>query len=107
MVGETVNGERRTVNEETRLRVEVVFALHGEQVLLALEMEEGATVRQAVERSGILRRFPGISLARGRVGIHGRVARLDAPLHDGDRVEIYRPLRADPKDARRRRVERG
>ena len=92
--------------ERTNLLVEVAYALPERQVLLELEVEEGTTVRQAIERSGILQRYPGIQLARGRVGIFGRRVELDAPLRYGDRVEIYRPLIADPREARRRRVKR-
>jgi len=92
--------------ESSNLLVEVAYALPDQQVLLELEVEEGTTVRQAIERSGILRRYPGIQLARGCVGIFGRRVELDAPLRDGDRVEIYRPLVADPREARRRRVKR-
>ena len=88
------------------LRVEVVYALRGEQVLVALEVEEGTTVRQAIERSGLLARFPEVELKRGYVGIFGRTTPLHAPLADGDRVEIYRPLIADPKEARRERARR-
>lgn len=91
---------------ERPLKVEVVYALREEQVLLALEVETGTTVRQAIERSGVLRRFPEINLARARVGIFGRPVRPDALLHDGDRIEIYRPLIADPKEARRKRATR-
>lgn len=94
------------VQESSKLRVEVAYALPDRQILLELEVEGGTTVRQAIERSGILRRYPGIQIARGRVGIFGRRVDLDAPLRDGDRVEIYRPLVADPKEARRRRVKR-
>jgi putative ubiquitin-RnfH superfamily antitoxin RatB of RatAB toxin-antitoxin module len=86
------------------LRVEVVYALREEQVLVALELPEGATVRQAVEKSWLLRRFPDIDPVRARVGIFGRVTADDARLEDGDRVEIYRPLAVDPKDARRDRA---
>lgn len=92
--------------ESSKLRVEVTYALPDRQILLALEVEGGTTVRQAIERSSILRRYPGIQIARGRVGIFGRRVDLDAPLRDGDRVEIYRPLVADPREARRRRVKR-
>ena len=88
------------------LRVEIAYALSESQVLIALEMEEGATIRQAIERSGILVRFPGIDLARQSVGIFGKTARLDTALRDGDRVEIYRSLIADPREARRRRAKR-
>jgi putative ubiquitin-RnfH superfamily antitoxin RatB of RatAB toxin-antitoxin module len=83
----------------------VVYALREEQVLVALELEQGATAREAILRSGILERFPEIELGRSPVGIFGKVTELDAPLADGDRVEIYRPLLADPKDARRRRAK--
>jgi hypothetical protein len=84
------------------LRIEVVYARREEQVLVALEVGEGATARQGVEHSGILRRFP--DLAGATIGIFGRVVGPDALLKDGDRVEIYRPLVADPKDARRTRA---
>jgi putative ubiquitin-RnfH superfamily antitoxin RatB of RatAB toxin-antitoxin module len=88
------------------LRVEVVYALRDRQVLLTLEVEEATTARQAVERSGLLQRFPEIDLARAGLGIFGRVVSPDTPLRDGDRVEIYRPLIADPKDMRRKKAGR-
>ena len=81
-----------------RLRVEVITALPGRADRVALELEEGATVRAALaaaDRPGAL-----------AVGIHGRRVTLDTPLRDGDRVEIYRPLGVDPKEARRRRALR-
>lgn len=86
------------------IRVEVVYALRDAQALIVLELEEGATARQAVERSGLAARFPEIDPARMKLGIFGRVAAGDTTLRDGDRVEIYRPLEADPKDARRARA---
>jgi len=76
-------------------RVEVVYATPGRQ-----------TVRDAIERSGVLAAFPETDLARSRVGIFGRLTALSAPLRDDDRVEILRPLAADPKDARRKRAAR-
>lgn len=88
------------------LRVEVVYALRDRQVLLALEVEEGTTARQTVERSGILQRFAEIDLARAGLGIFGKVVSPDTPLRDRDRVEIYRALIADPKDARREKAAR-
>jgi putative ubiquitin-RnfH superfamily antitoxin RatB of RatAB toxin-antitoxin module len=94
------------VHGKTRLRIELAYALRKEQVLLALEVEEGATVRQVIERFGILLRYPDIDLAPGRVGVFGKIVPLDTPVRDGDRVEIYRPLVADPKDARRARAKR-
>jgi putative ubiquitin-RnfH superfamily antitoxin RatB of RatAB toxin-antitoxin module len=84
----------------------VVYALADEQVLIALELEAGTTARQALEQSGLLRRYPGIDLAVTPIGIFGRVTDPDTPLRDGDRVEVYRPLQADPRDARRTRARR-
>src|SRR5688572_30485036 len=94
------------MSDRKRLRVEVAYALHAEQVLIGLEVEDGTTVREAIERSGIPARFPGARIVAGNVGIFGRPAALDEPLRDGDRVEIYRPLIADPKQVRRERAKR-
>ena len=88
------------------LNIEVVYALPERQALYRLALEEGATVQTAIEASGVLREFPEIDLTRNRVGIYARLARIDTPLHEGDRVEIYRPLRADPKEARRARASK-
>jgi putative ubiquitin-RnfH superfamily antitoxin RatB of RatAB toxin-antitoxin module len=81
-----------------RLRVEVVEALATRAVRVALELEAGATVRAALAASGRAAQEP--------VGIHGRRVSLDTPLADGDRVEIYRALQVDPKQARRQRALR-
>jgi uncharacterized protein len=89
-----------------QLCVEVVYALQDGQSLIPLEIEEGVTALQAIERSGILRQFPEIDLARAQVGVFGKVVPLDTALKDGDRVEIYRSLIADPKELRRERVRR-
>ena len=86
------------------IHIEVVYALRDEQALVALEVPEGTTVGEAVERSGLAARFPEIDPIRMKLGIFGRVTAADTPLFDGDRVEIYRPLLADPKDARRARA---
>jgi uncharacterized protein len=98
---------RRVKYDEARkpLCVEVVYALPHRQVLLKLEVLEGTTVAGAIARSGILERFPGLSLVPGRVGVFGRLMDPEAPVRDGDRIEIYRPLIADPKEARRKRAE--
>jgi uncharacterized protein len=88
------------------LSIEVCYAHPGEETLLAIELPEGATVRQALEASGILERFPQINLAQQKVGVFGKLKPLDAVLADHDRVEIYRPLLVDPKAARQRRVEK-
>ncbi len=90
----------------TMLAVEVCYALPGAQTLLAVDMPAGATVRQAIDASGILKKHPEIDLSTQKVGIYGKVKPLDAPLADHDRVEIYRPLIVDPKMARQRRVDK-
>lgn len=89
---------------EPVLDVTVVYATPAQQTPIALRLEAGSTVRQAVERSGLLQRFPEISLEEHTVGIFGKICATERPLQDGDRVEIYRPLVADPKDLRRQRA---
>ncbi|MGA7817539.1 RnfH family protein [Caballeronia sp.] len=90
------------------LAIEVCYALpDGQSVFCALSLAEGATVREAIEASGLLGRFPEIDLDVQKVGVFGKIRQLDAVLADLDRVEIYRPLKFDPKVARQRRVEKG
>ena len=81
--------------------------LPGNPVRRHVQLPLGGTVGEAILASGVLREFPGIDMERNRVGIFGRLTRLDAPVRDGDRVEIYRKLIADPKDVRRRRAGAG
>jgi hypothetical protein len=88
------------------LRVEVVYALPGGEDAVSLELRPGATAADAVRASGLLQRHPEIELGRHRIGIYGRVVEGGSPLADGDRVEVYRPLLVEPKDARRRRALR-
>lgn len=88
------------------LEVEVVYATPERQACYALRMNSGATLVDAIHACGVLEDFPEIDLARNRVGIHGALAKGAQVLRDGDRVEIYRPLSADPKEARRARVKR-
>jgi len=88
------------------LHVEVAYALRERQALVAVEVEEGATIEEAIERSGILEAFPEIDLQQAKVGIFGRPVALDEQIRGGDRVEIYRPLIADPKEVRRRKAGR-
>ncbi len=85
------------------IEVEVVYALPEQQTVLQLWILPGATVEQAIIQSGVLAQHPEINIATARVGIFGKIVAVDAPLHKGDRVEIYRPLKVDPKEARRRR----
>jgi putative ubiquitin-RnfH superfamily antitoxin RatB of RatAB toxin-antitoxin module len=89
---------------EGLLTVEVVYALAEAQDLIEIKIVPGTTVRKAIMQSGILQRYPQIDLAADKVGIFGRVVELDVVLEEGDRVEIYRPLLTEPKDARRQRA---
>lgn len=86
--------------------IEVTYALPEEQVLLTLDVEQGTTVEQAVKLSGILEQFSDIDLSKNKLGIFGKLAKADQVLRDKDRVEIYRPLIADPKESRRKRAEK-
>ncbi|MFB1486552.1 MULTISPECIES: RnfH family protein [unclassified Thiocapsa] len=89
------------------LKVSVAYVGADDQMLRPLEVRIGTTVRQAIEQSAVLSRCPEIDLAVNQVGIFGKAAKLDQVLDDGDRVEIYRPLIADPKEARKRRAAEG
>jgi putative ubiquitin-RnfH superfamily antitoxin RatB of RatAB toxin-antitoxin module len=88
------------------IRVEVVYATPERQTLLALDVPAGCTVGQAIERSGIRDRHPELVVDPAAVGIFARKVGLEQALREGDRVEIYRPLQADPKESRRRRARR-
>lgn len=89
------------------IKVEVAYARPDVQELIALEVEPGTTVEQALRRSGILEAFPEIDLAKNQVGVFGKLTKLDTPLRAQDRVEIYRPLIADPKEVRKQRAAAG
>lgn len=91
---------------EAWLNVEVAYARPERQEIIALQVPPGTTVAGAIEASGIRERFPEIDLARQPVGVFGRHAELATVLQDDDRVEIYRPLLADPKAQRRERARR-
>lgn len=89
------------------IHVEVVFALPDRQPILKVVLPEGATVEEAIRASGVLEAVPAIDLAVNKVGIFSKLVKLDEKLRDRDRVEIYRPLIADPKEVRRKRAEEG
>lgn len=90
-----------------RIDIEVVYALPGEQILFRLQLPEGVSAAEAIRLCGILDKYPEIDLAANKLGIFGKLARPDTVLRDRDRVEIYRPLIADPREVRRRRAEEG
>lgn len=90
------------------IQVEVVYALHEVQKVIQVQVEEGATIQQAVAESGLLQDYPEIDLGgRNKVGVWNKLSKLDTTLRDKDRVEIYRPLIADPKEVRRQRAAEG
>ena len=88
------------------IQVEVVYALPQKQYLQRVTLDEGATVEQAIQASGLLTLRDDIDLSKNKVGIYSRPAKLQDVVNDGDRVEIYRPLIADPKELRRQRAEK-
>ncbi|HQZ02175.1 MAG TPA: RnfH family protein [Thauera sp.] len=88
--------------------VEVVYALPQRQELVEVKLAKGATLRQAVEASGLLQKYPDIELdGRNKLGVFAKLTKADAVLRDRDRVEIYRPLIADPKAVRKKRADEG
>lgn len=96
-----------TAQVSGHIPVEVAYARPDRQVLIALTVPAGATAANAIEQSGILERFPDIDLGQNKVGVFGRLCPLDRVLEAGDRVEVYRPLVADPKEVRRRLAAKG
>jgi len=88
------------------LRVELAWAESEEVLLMEVRIAGGATVKEAIELSGLRDRYPQLFPVAGSVGIYGKLCTEDTVLHDGDRIEFYRPLRADPKEARRNRAIR-
>ncbi|MBI5792191.1 MAG: RnfH family protein [Rhodocyclales bacterium] len=84
------------------MQIGVAYSEPSNQIWLTIEVPDDSTVRVAIERSGILRQFPAIDLETQKVGIFGRLVKLDAPLRPGDRVEIYRPITCDPQTVPRR-----
>ena len=91
--------------DSRRLQIQVCYALPAESFIADLSLPEGATLAQAVRESGVLQRHPAIDLATQKLGIFGKLKPADTVLRDGDRIEIYRPLQADPKETRRRRAK--
>lgn len=103
MLDRTDNSHAET-DQSGWIGIEIVYAQPEEQALLGLKLPKGSTVRQAIEASGFLVRFPEIDLTVNKVGVFGSVCALDHPLKQHDRVEIYRTLQHDPKDTRRLRA---
>ena len=88
------------------LNVEVAYALPERQTVLCIRVAPGTSVLAAIELSGILQKHPEIDLSVNKFGIYSRPVKGSEPVQDGDRIEIYRPLIADPKEMRKKRAEK-
>lgn len=88
------------------ISITICYATPKKQIIIPLNTEESCTVALAIKRSNILEKFPEITLSNIAVGIFGQCVKLDSNLQDKDRIEIYRPLTMDPKEARRLRVKK-
>lgn len=89
------------------MTVEVAYALPDRQVIIELVVDRGTTLEQAIDLSGVRGQFAEIDLDKNKVGIFGKLAKLTDKLQPGDRVEIYRPLIADPREVRKQRAAKG
>ena len=89
------------------INVEVAYALPEKQIIRAVNVDAGTTIGAAIVQSGIMMDFPDLELEDAKVGVFGKAAAMTTVLSDGDRVEIYRPLIADPKEVRRKRAAEG
>ncbi|MCF8198977.1 MAG: RnfH family protein [Sulfuritalea sp.] len=89
------------------INVEVIYAMPDHQEVATLALPEGSTAGQAIEASGLLSKYPEIDLSKNKIGIYAKLAKPDTALRDRDRVEIYRPLIADPKEVRKQRAAEG
>lgn len=93
------------MKNENHITVEVAYALPNHQLIIPIQVDLETNAEEAIHASGILQKFPDIDLRTQQIGIFGKLSRLDAPLRHLDRVEIYRPLIADPKEVRKQRAE--
>ncbi len=88
------------------MHIEVVYALPHEQKVFKVTVPAGTTAIEAIEKSGVLQKYPAIDLKTNKLGVYSRLIKPDALVHDGERIEIYRPLIADPKEMRKRRAQK-
>jgi len=89
------------------INVEVAYAEPEQQLIIPVNVDLGTTIGGAIVQSGIMMEFPELDIENSKVGIFGKASTMEAQLKDGDRVEIYRPLLADPKEVRRQRAAQG
>jgi len=93
--------------DKDQIRIEVAYATPRQQAIVTLSVDTGTTLLEAIELSAIRSKFPDMERVPAGVGIFGQKVTPDHVLQDGDRVEIYRPLTADPKEVRRERAKKG
>ena len=105
-VGAPVNDMVEMMSQNDAIKVEVAYALPERQALLELTVEPGTTALEAARQSGVTEQFAGIDLDNSKFGIFGKVVSPQQVLQEGDRVEVYRPLIADPKEVRKARAAR-
>ncbi len=86
------------------IKIEVAYALVDKQVILTEKVSPETTIEEAIHLSGVLEQFPEIDLSNNKVGVFGKLKKLDSTLLENDRIEIYRALIADPKESRRKRA---
>ena len=87
--------------------IEVAYALPKKQLIIPIKVKLGTTAQEAIQLSGIIKKFPEIDLSVNQIGIFGKLTQLDHVMRERDRIEIYRPLIADPKEIRRQRAAEG
>lgn len=93
--------------DHQHITVEVAYALPNQQLIIPVQVGTETNAEAAIQASGILAKFPEIDLNVNKIGIFGKLTKLDTPLRHLDRVEIYRPLIADPKEVRKQRAADG
>lgn len=106
MESESISQPSTTCLTQDNIQIEVVYGLAHKQKLLSILVCKGVTVEQAIIESGIINLFPEIDLAVNKVGIWNKAVKLSQIVADLDRIEVYRPLIADPKEVRKRRAEK-
>ena len=87
--------------------IEVAYALPNKQLIIPVKVKHGITAEEAIQLSGIVKKFPEVDLEVNQIGIFGKLTQLDHVMRERDRIEIYRPLIADPKEIRRQRAAEG
>ena len=95
------------MNVTDSINVEVAYAEPDKQLILPVNIDLGTTVGGAIVQSGMMMQFPDLDIENSKVGIFGKITKMTTVLQEGDRVEIYRPLIADPKEVRRKRAAEG